>query len=102
MNQQKDLTALTKIKDQLLALGKVRAVGRVMKGSPFRRIPSVTMFNVLSTKMNPILEKLGIKLRLPADYEYKLDKSQNQMNRYMAHMIKTIRNLVKSGEKKKA
>lgn len=101
MNKKLSTNALALIKEQLLELGKVKTVGKVVRNSSFRRIPSVRMFEVMQSKFNPILEKLGIKLKLPREYKYSV-RETNSMNRYMKFQILKIRSLCASNHKAKA
>jgi hypothetical protein len=93
---------LAEMKKQLLSLGKKKGVGRILGDSPFRRIPAVSKFQIITKPYNMVLEALKIKLRLPAHSMRELDKDQNRMNKYMEHVLKRIRKLVANGAYTKA
>ena len=90
------------MKKQLLSLGKSKGTGRLLGDSPFRRIPAVTKYQIVTKPYNMLLEKLNIKLRLPGHSIRKLDKTQEEMNKYMEKVLKRIRNLVANGAYSKA
>lgn len=95
---------LAGMKDQLLSLSKIKGAGRILKDSPFRRLPAVQKYQVVVNEYNPLLEKLGIKLRLPKKViiEPIKDAPNQEMNKYMKHVIVRIRGLVSKGEYSKA
>lgn len=94
------------MKNQLLQPYKVKGVGRLMKESglcsPFRRIPSASRYDIITKPYNPVLEKLGIKLRLPKSVYYEGLEENEKLNKYMEHIIKRIRELTLAGEYAKA
>lgn len=90
------------MKKQLLSLGKAKGVGRILGDSPFRRIPSVSEYKIITNPYNFLLEELEIKLRLPKRTKRNLIKNQESMNEYMTHVLKRIRKLVANEEYSKA
>jgi len=93
---------LSAMKKQLLTLKKVKGLGRLLKDSPFRRIPSVSRYDIITNPYNFLLDKLGIKLRLPKRVNYELFKENEGLNKYMEHILKRIRKLTSQGEYAKA
>jgi hypothetical protein len=89
------------MKKQLLSPSKVKGSGRIIEGSPFRRIPAASQYQVIKQPYNKILEEVGIKLRLPKKVIHKGLPSE-ELNKYMAHVIKRIRKLVARGDYSKA
>jgi hypothetical protein len=89
------------VKRQITGLDQPRSAGRVIKNSGFYRIPAVEKYTVGASIYNPILAKLGIKLRLRRAAKFETVQ-HNQLNRYMAHVIKRVRKLIKNGEGPKA
>jgi len=66
MTQSSAKNLLKRMKRQLLSLAETKgSVGRILRDSPFRRIPAVCSYQVITQPYNPLLEGLGIKLRLP-------------------------------------
>lgn len=80
---------------------KVKGTGRVLIGSPFRRIPAAGLFQVIKQPYNDLLLEIGIKLRLPKHVKY-AGLPTEELNKYMAHVVRRIRKLVKKGEYSKA
>lgn len=89
------------MKRQLLSPSKVKGTGRVIKDSSWFRIPAVSKFVVRVQPYNPLLESIGIKIRLPMKFEAKTNSS-DRANRYMKWTIFRIRKLVSKGEYEKA
>jgi len=89
------------MKRQLLSPSKVKGTGRVIKDSSWFRIPAVTKYVVKVQPYNPLLEQLGIKLRLPMKFEAETNSSE-KANRYMKWTIYRIRKLVSKNEYSKA
>lgn len=100
-SQQMQKNHLTAMKRQLLSPSKEKGTGRVLKGSPFRRLPAVSKYKLLDPKDNLILRGLDISLKLPRKAITKPTKTKSA-NRYMAHVLTKIRNWVKEGKYKKA
>jgi len=96
------ITHLSAMKKQLLTLNKVKGLGRLLKDSPFRRIPSVCKYDIITNRYNFLLEKLGIKLRLPKKVIYEVIEENEGLNKYMEHILKRIRKLTLQGEYAKA
>lgn len=96
------ITHLSAMKKQLLTLNKVKGLGRLLKDSPFRRIPSVSKYDIITNSYNFLLEKLGIKLRLPKKVIYEVIPENEGLNKYMEHILKRIRKLTSKGEYAKA
>jgi hypothetical protein len=96
------ITHLSAMKKQLLTLNKVKGLGRLLKDSPFRRIPSVSRYDIITNSYNFLLEKLGIKLRLPKKVIYEVIPENEGLNKYMEHILKRIRKLTSKGEYAKA
>lgn len=96
------ITHLSAMKKQLLTLNKVKGLGRLLKDSPFRRIPSVCKYDIITNPYNFLLEKLGIKLRLPKKVIYEVIEENEGLNKYMEHILKRIRKLTSRGEYAKA
>jgi len=96
------ITHLSAMKKQLLTLNKVKGLGRLLKDSPFRRIPSVSRYDIITNPYNFLLEKLGIKLRLPKKVIYEVIPENEGLNKYMEHILKRIRKLTSQGEYAKA
>lgn len=90
------------MKKQLLTLNKVKGLGRILGDSPFRRIPSASRYDIITNPYNFLLEKLGIKLRLPKIVKYEGIPENEEMNKYMEHVISRIRKLVAEGKYAKA
>jgi hypothetical protein len=76
---------LTAMKAHLLKISKGKFTGRILN-SGWRRVPAITKFNVFVQEYNSILEKIGIKLRLPPKIEWELTK-MDRCNRYMKHQV---------------
>ena len=97
---------LDEMKSQLLQPSKVKGVGRLMTrtglSSPFRRIPAVSRYDIITNPYNPLLEKLGIKLRLPKIVNYEGIAENESLNKYMEHVLERIRRLTAAGEYAKA
>ncbi|MDW0292375.1 MAG: hypothetical protein QN778_10750 [Nitrososphaeraceae archaeon] len=94
--------SLEAMKNQLLAPSKTKGVGRLLKDSPFRRLPAAARYDIVKQPYNYLLGKLGIKLRLPKiAITEKLEENEAQ-NEYMEHILKRIRKLVAKGELAKA
>jgi len=91
----------TAMKKQLLALGKAKGIGRICGNSAFSRIPTAASFVVETQPYNMFLEKLGLKLRLPAEYQYKTTE-YDKLNKYMQFVIKRIRKQVSNSNFEKA
>jgi hypothetical protein len=89
------------MKKQLLSLIKVKGTGRVLSGSPFRRIPAASLYQVIKQPYNQILLEIGIKLRLPKQVKH-AGLPTEELNKYMAHIVRRIRKLVAKGEYSKA
>lgn len=89
------------MKKQLLSLIKVKGTGRVLSGSPFRRIPAASLYQVIKQPYNQILLEIGIKLRLPKQVIH-AGLPTEELNKYMAHIVRRIRKLVAKGEYSKA
>lgn len=91
------------MKKQLLSLAKNKgSVNRLLGDSPFRRIPAAAKYQVITQPYNPLLEGLGIKLRLPKKTIRERIDSTEDMNRYMERILLRIRNYVSRGEYSKA
>jgi len=93
---------LLSMKKQLLTPNKVKGLGRVLKDSPFRRIPSVSRYDIINNPYNYLLEKIGISLRLPKSTFRELIEENEEQNRYMKHILKRIRKLASEGKYTKA
>jgi len=93
---------LTVMKNQVLTLGKNKGVGRLLKDSPFRRIPAVSRYDIITNSYNYLLEKIGIKLRLPKRTVRKSLKENEGLNKYMEFILRRIRKLVEQGKYAKA
>jgi len=91
----------TAMKKQLLALGKAKGIGRICGDSAFSRIPTAASFIVETQPYNMFLEKLGMKLRLPMEYQYKKTEF-DKLNKYMQFTLRRIRKHVKNKNFKKA
>jgi len=91
----------TAMKKQLLALGKAKGIGRICGNSAFSRIPTAASFVVETQPYNMFLEKLGMNLRLPMEYQYKKTEF-DKLNKYMQFIIRRIRKQVKNKNFKKA
>jgi len=89
------------MKKQLLSLIKVKGTGRVLSGSPFRRIPAANLYQVIKQPYNFLLLEMGIKLRLPKKVNHS-GLPTEELNKYMAHVVRRIRKLVKNGDYTKA
>jgi len=96
MSHKPDRILLLESKRQIIGLDQPRSVGRVVKGSSFRRIPSVLKFQVGKRHYNPILQQIGINLRTKTKVNKVSDPLQNRMNRYMKFTILKIRRLIKN------
>jgi len=93
---------LKAMKNQLLAPNKTKGVGRLLRDSPFRRIPAAARYDIVKQPYNYLLENLGIKLRIPKiALTEKLEDNEAQ-NEYMEHILKRIRKLVAKGKLAKA
>jgi len=85
------------MKKQLLAPINTKGVGRVLKDSPFRRIPAAARYDIVKQPKNFLLEQVGINIRLPKiAITEKLPENEAQ-NQYMKHILKRIRTLVDKG-----
>ena len=93
---------LTVMKNQVLTLGKNKGVGRLLKDSPFRRIPAVSRYDIITNSYNYLLEKIGIKLRLPKRTVRKSLKENEGLNKYMEFILRRVRKLVEQGKYAKA
>jgi hypothetical protein len=62
----------------------------------------VCSYQVITQPYNPLLEGLGIKLRLPKKTIWQGIESTELMNDYMAHILRRIRKLVDRGDYSKA
>jgi len=103
MKQQHVKSLLRAMKKQLLSLAKNKgSVNRLLGDSPFRRIPAAAKYQVITQPYNPLLEGLGIKLRLPKKTIRERIDSTEDMNRYMERILLRIRNYVSRGEYSKA
>lgn len=90
------------MKKQLLAPSNTKGVGRLLKDSPFRRLPAAARYDIVKQPYNYLLEGLGIKLRLPKiAITAKMEENEAQ-NQYMEKILKRIRKLVAMGEMAKA
>jgi hypothetical protein len=98
--QELNTIHFTEMQKQLLRLGKAKQVGRILN-SPFRKLPTVASFKVDVQPYNMFLEKLNIKLRLPAKTEYKKNEF-DVLNKYMERVIRRINKAVKSKNYTKA
>jgi len=96
------ITHLRAMKKQLLTLNKVKGLGRLLKDSSFRRIPSVSRYDLITNPYNFLLEKLGIKLRLPKQVKVEQFEENENLNKYMEHVLKRIRRLTSEGQYAKA
>jgi UDP-N-acetylglucosamine 2-epimerase len=67
-------------------------------GSSFKRIPSVNAFKVVTGEQNNILLDSGLERKLPAQFDYKVIKDQNRLNKYMEHQIKSLRKMLENGK----
>lgn len=93
---------LKAMKNQLLAPNKTKGVGRLLRDSPFRRLPAAARYDIVKQPHNYLLENLGIKLRLPKiAITGKLEENEAQ-NEYMEHILNRIRKLVAKGDLAKA
>lgn len=90
------------MKKQLLAPSNTKGVGRLLKDSPFRRIPAAARYDIIKQPYNYLLDGLGIKLRLPKIAITEKLEENEALNQYMEHILKRIRNLVSRGELAKA
>jgi len=103
MTQSSAKNLLMGMKKQLLSFAETKgSVGRILKDSPFRRIPAVWKYQVITQPYNPLLEGLGIKLRLPKKTIIERIDSIESMNDYMTHILLRIRKLVARGDYSKA
>jgi hypothetical protein len=98
MSHNTDRILLLESKRQIIGLDQPRSVGRIVKGSSFYRIPSVSKFKVGKRHYNPILQQIGINLRGKVKVNYKILKSQNRLNRYIKFTILKIRRLISKGQ----
>jgi hypothetical protein len=101
MKRNHSLIKLISVQRQITGLDQPRSAGRVIKNSGFYRIPAVEKYTVGTSIYNPILAKLGIKLRLRKRAKFETVQ-HNQLNRYMARVIKRVRKLIQNGEGPKA
>jgi hypothetical protein len=94
------------MKSQLLQPSKVKGVGRLMTStglsSPFRRIPAVSRYDIITNQYNPLLLKLGIKLRLPKVTRRTVIEENEALNKYMEYVLARIRKLAAAGDYAKA
>jgi hypothetical protein len=103
MTQEVTKNLLQRMKKQLLSFAESNGTsGRILGDSPFRRIPAVLKYQVITQPYNPLLEGLGIKLRLPKKTIIERIDSTESMNEYMAHILLRIRKLVGRGDYSKA
>jgi hypothetical protein len=98
MKKTTSFNLLRAMKKQLLSLSQNKgSVGRLLRDSPFRRLPAVLMYQVITQPYNPLLEGLGIKLRLPKKtIRYRIDETE-EMNRYMERVLLRIRKFILEG-----
>lgn len=91
------------MKKQLLSLSQKKgSVGRLLRDSPFRRLPAVWKYQVITQPYNPLLEGFGIKLRLPKKTIRQRNEETEEMNKYMEHVLLRIRHAVSKGDYSKA
>lgn len=103
MTQTVTKNLLQRMKKQLLSFAETNgSSGRILRDSPFRRIPAVWKYQVITQPYNPLLEGLGIKLRLPKKTIIERIDSTESMNEYMTHILLRIRKLVDRGDYSKA
>lgn len=96
------IVSVTAMKKQLLAPNYTKGVGRLLRDSPFRRIPAAARYDIVKQPYNYLLDGLGIKLRLPKFAITAKLKENEAQNEYMEHILKRIRKLVAKGELAKA
>lgn len=96
------IVSIKAMKKQLLAPSNTKGVGRLLKDSPFRRIPAAARYDIIKQPYNYLLDGLGIKLRLPKIAITEKLEENEALNQYMEHILKRIRNLVSRGELAKA
>lgn len=102
MQKVEKIVCIKAMKNQFLAPSNTKGVGRLLKDSPFRRIPAAARYDIVKQPYNYLLDSLGIKLRLPKiAITEKLEENEAQ-NQYMEHILKRIRKLVAKGELAKA
>lgn len=102
MQKVEKIVCIKAMKNQFLAPSNTKGVGRLLKDSPFRRIPAATRYDIVKQPYNYLLDSIGIKLRLPKiAITEKLEENEAQ-NQYMEHILKRIRKLVAQGELAKA
>ena len=91
------------MKKQLLSLSQKKgSVGRLLRDSPFRRLPAVWKYQVITQPYNPLLEGFGIKLRLPKKTIRQRIEETEEMNKYMEHVLLRIRHAVSKNNYLKA
>lgn len=81
-NKELKRNHFTAMKSQLLSLGKAKGIGRVLPDSVVRRIPCAKECVLKTKPYNPLLQELGIKLRMPIKISYKSTEYE-KLNKYM-------------------
>lgn len=103
MKKTTSFNLLWEMKKQLLSLSQKKgSVGRLLRDSPFRRLPAVWKYQVITQPYNPLLEGFGIKLRLPKKTIRQRIEETEEMNKYMEHVLLRIRHAVSKNNYLKA
>jgi hypothetical protein len=90
------------LKKQLLAPSNTKGAGRILGDSPFRRIPAAARYDIVKQPYNYLLDKLGIKIRLPKRIITECIEENENQNDYMKYILRRIRRLVELGYYAKA
>lgn len=101
-NGQNPKISVCGLKKQLLSPNNTKGVGRILGDSPFRRIPAAARYDIVKQPYNYLLDKLGIKLRLPKSVITEKLEENEKLNDYMKFVLKRIRKLVELGYYAKA
>jgi len=101
-NGQNPKISVCGLKKQLLSPNNTKGVGRILGDSPFRRVPAAARYDIVKQPYNYLLDKLGIKLRLPKSVITEKLEENEKLNDYMKFVLKRIRKLVELGYYAKA
>lgn len=63
--------------------------GRKVEGTSFRLLPATNSFDIWLNEINPLLEQVGIRRRMPNKMEFKTHTNE-KMNRYARYMISRL------------
>lgn len=98
MNQKVLLTRpssdlFDQMKADILVKGQNKT-GRI-RGTGWKRIPSVSEYSIQNSEYNELLKEVGIKRKLPRRVTFKLNTNTNKCNIYMNFQIERLQKMIK-------